>query len=299
MGMNRSYPAKLILFGEYTVINKSEAMAIPFRLFKGKWEFELENFAAAIKSREKLVEIHSYLDVNNFNNLDLHTFKTDISNGIWFSSNIPFGYGSGSSGALCAAIYDRYAIDKTSDLILLREYLGRIESFFHGTSSGTDPLVSYLDKPIKISEDQSISILPELKDDKNPKTFVLVIDCGFSRESDKLVKHYLENCTDPLFMSELVEPIKKQVKICIKSILNRNTELIHSTKIISELQLRYMKNMIPNKIQTLWEEGVKSKKFSLKLCGAGGGGFMLAFCYDKDTLAKNFEGFNTYKLISL
>ena len=297
MNMNKNYPAKLILFGEYTVINKSEALAIPFRLFEAKWEFDSKNQSSAKHSREKLIEILSYLENNNFETLDLKTFRTDIMNGIWFNSNIPFGYGLGSSGSLSAAIYDRYALERTSDLIGLRTILGRIESFFHGTSSGTDPLVSYLNKPIKINEDQSVRILSELKNNEEGETVIYVIDCGFARKSEKLVTNYLENCTDQMFVDKFVAPMQKQVKTCINAIITGSNEFKNSTKIISKLQLAHMKEMIPVQIQTLWKEGIDTEKFSLKLCGAGGGGFMLAFCYDRHEL--NFGDFTSHKVITL
>lgn len=297
MNMNKNYPAKLILFGEYTVINNSEALAIPFRLFDGKWEFDSQNLSSAKDSSEKLFEILSYLERNNFEGLDLLTFKTDITNGIWFNSNIPFGYGLGSSGSLSAAIYDRYVVERTSDLIGLRTILGRIESFFHGTSSGTDPLVSYLNKPIKINEDQSVSILSELKNNEEGETLIYVIDCGFARKSEKLVTNYLENCADRMFIENYVEPMQKQVKNCIDEIISGNNEFKDSIKIISKLQLAHMKAMIPIQIQKLWKEGIDTEKFSLKLCGAGGGGFMLAFCYDRYEL--NFGDFTIHKVITL
>jgi mevalonate kinase len=60
-----------------------------------------------------------------------------------------------------------------------------------------------------------------------------------------------------------------------------------------------MKEMIPVQIQSLWEEGINTEKFSLKLCGAGGGGFMLAFCYDGNNPEINFGEFISYKVITL
>ena len=38
--MNKTYPAKLLIFGEYTIINNSEALAIPLRRFGGEWSFD-------------------------------------------------------------------------------------------------------------------------------------------------------------------------------------------------------------------------------------------------------------------
>jgi mevalonate kinase len=47
---------------------------------------------------------------------DLAELKNDVETGMYFDSSIPQGYGVGSSGALVAAIYDRYAQDKITVL---------------------------------------------------------------------------------------------------------------------------------------------------------------------------------------
>ena len=78
---------------------------------------------------------------------------------MYFDSSIPQGYGVGSSGALVASIYDQYAADKitvlenlTRDKLLkLKQIFALMESFFHGKSSGLDPLNSYLSLPILIN----------------------------------------------------------------------------------------------------------------------------------------------------
>ena len=50
---------------------------------------------------------------------------------MYFDSSIPQGYGVGSSGALVAAIYDKYAHDKITVLEnLTREKLLQLKSIF-------------------------------------------------------------------------------------------------------------------------------------------------------------------------
>ena len=97
---------------------------------------------------------------------DLNTLQNDVNNGMYFDSSIPQGYGVGSSGALVASIYDKYADDKitvlenlTRDKLLkLKEIFSFMESFFHGKSSGLDPLNSYLSLPILINSKNHIEI---------------------------------------------------------------------------------------------------------------------------------------------
>ena len=68
---------------------------------------------------------------------DWRKINEDFDQNLYFDSNIPQGYGLGSSGALVAAFYDRYALNKinyigkfTSDKIaLLKNIFAKMESF--------------------------------------------------------------------------------------------------------------------------------------------------------------------------
>ena len=63
-----------------------------------------------------------------------------------------------------ASIYDKYAQDKITilenltreKLLKLKEIFSTMESFFHGKSSGLDPLNSYLSLPILINSKEHI-----------------------------------------------------------------------------------------------------------------------------------------------
>jgi mevalonate kinase len=47
--------------------------------------------------------------------------------------------------------------------------------------------------------------------------------------------------------------------------------------LISVLEYRYFIPMIPHTIKSIWESTLDRPDISLKLCGAGGGGFFLGF----------------------
>src|SRR5690606_10766092 len=79
----------------------------------------------------------------------------DWDEGYRFEMNTPVGYGAGSSGVLTAIVYDQYRKDSNEiNITDLKKRLALIESFFHGESSGLDPLVSYLNKPILVKSGQ-------------------------------------------------------------------------------------------------------------------------------------------------
>ena len=153
--------AKILLFGEYGIIKDSKGLAIPYNSFNGALKSDLIVTEKAKKSNENLLKFYNYLknlstDLVSF---DLQSLKEDIDNGMYFDSSIPQGYGVGSSGALVASIYDKYAKEKitvlenlTRDKLLkLKQVFSLMESFFHGKSSGLDPLNSYLSLPILIN----------------------------------------------------------------------------------------------------------------------------------------------------
>ena len=79
---------------------------------------------------------------------------TDLKAGWTLETNIPLGYGLGSSGALCAAIIDKYSRERSWTQEKLRSQLQQMESLFHRTSSGIDPLISFLQKPLIMDGDR-------------------------------------------------------------------------------------------------------------------------------------------------
>jgi mevalonate kinase len=125
--------AKILLFGEYGIIRDSKGLAIPYNAYRGALKTSENLEGATKKSNENLYKFYIYLtslnsDLISFN---LQEFKTDLENGMYFDSSIPQGYGVGSSGALVASVYDKYAHDKITVLEnLTREKLLKLKGVF-------------------------------------------------------------------------------------------------------------------------------------------------------------------------
>ena len=62
----------------------------------------------------------------------------------------------------------------------------------------------------------------------------------------------------------------------------------------SYLQYVWLEKMIPQKFKKAWFDALDTKKLFFKLCGAGGGGFLLAYTKDESLL----EGMEYYSLLS-
>ena len=115
MNLSPKYFAKILLFGEYGVIRDAMALSIPYTSYSGV--LRLPDGEASFDQRESnasldrftayLEELHALGDLAA--DLDLRALRADLDRGLYFDSSIPQGYGVGSSGAMVAALYARYA----------------------------------------------------------------------------------------------------------------------------------------------------------------------------------------------
>ena len=282
--------AKILLFGEYGIIKDSKGLAIPFNSYKGVLKSASNLTGEAEKSNTNLIRFYSYL--NNLNSdlvsFDLVSFKNDIDNGMYFDSSIPQGYGVGSSGALVAAIYDQYANHKitvlenlTRDkLLILKQVFSLMESFFHGKSSGLDPLNSYLSLPILINSKEHIEPagIPSQKEGKGA---VFLLDSEQVGETEPMVNIFMNKMKNEGFRKMLSEEFSLHTDACIDDFLQGDIKsLFGNVKKLSKVVLTNFKPMIPSAFHKVWEKGIQTNEYYLKLCGSGGGGYILGFTED-------------------
>ncbi|MBC97052.1 MAG: mevalonate kinase [Halobacteriovoraceae bacterium] len=283
---SKSFSSKILLFGEYSVIQESNALLIPYGLFDGQLKFKAQNEGArdpelrAFGSYVKSLQKEGLL---NFD-FDLSTYEFDVGQGLFFNSTIPQGFGVGSSGALVASLYDRYVVEReknTEDIEVLKRNFALLESHFHGSSSGFDPLVSYMNKPILRDRIQGIRSVEIPETSSKEEASFFLVNTGRSRKTEPLVNLFLEKCKSEEFSflceSELT-PITNQ---CIESFLGGDQKSLWESMFeLSRFQFEHFRPMIPKLYHDLWEQGLQEKNFFLKLCGAGGGGFILGLCKD-------------------
>nr|WP_314550847.1 mevalonate kinase [uncultured Capnocytophaga sp.] len=294
----KPFYSKILLFGEYGIIKNSKGLAIPYNFYKGTLKMLSDvqdgKEATAKKSNEALREFASYLQTlteeeNPIVRFNIEKLNADIAAGMYFDSSIPQGYGVGSSGALVAAIYSEYAIDPISamddltreKLLQLKAIFGRMESFFHGTSSGLDPLNSYLSLPILINSHDHIEPTGIPSQIPNGKGAVFLLDSGMIGETAPMVRIFMENMKNEAFQKMLKEEFIKYTDACIDDFLKgRFKSLFANIKSLSGIVLNHFKPMIPKEFHTLWKQGIDTGDYFLKLCGSGGGGYILGFTED-------------------
>lgn len=268
--MLKTFPSKVLLLGEYTILSGSKALALPFGAFEGKWSSDKTESEARISSRKSL---RSFIENSHVTSVDLERMKNDYLDGLWFDSSIPQGFGLGSSGAIIAAIFERYGTAK-SDLQKNKKVLADLESFFHGSSSGLDPLVSHIQKPLLIHNFSEVEVL---NNQPNLDGFFL-LDTGKPRQTGPLVSIYQEKMKDPQFKQGCANILAKEVDFAIDAVLKSEKDILfHHLWHISKFQWDSFPEMIPTKERSLWARGLDSGDYILKLCGAGGGGFILGY----------------------
>jgi mevalonate kinase len=266
---NKSFHSKILLAGEYTVIEDGYALALPFRKYTGRFEISTN------KLQLELHNLYIYLIENNLDiYFDLDQMLVDIKSGLSYKSDIPVGYGLGSSGALIAALYDRYGYKDLNDYNALKSILGRAECAFHGTSSGMDPFVSYLDQPVLFTKD-GIQLI--IDSSFNLSDFFL-IDTGISRSTAHYVQLFKAKCERSKIYRDQVKELQSLNADLIKAILNnQQNDVKSSLKSVSTLQFEMFQEMIPDDYKEVWQQGLQSEEYYLKLCGAGGGGMILGW----------------------
>ncbi len=297
--------SKILLFGEYGIIKDSKGLSIPYNFFKGALKTQKPMSEAAKKSNQGLQEFSIYLEKLQEEDpqlvtFDLETLKADIDAGMYFDSSIPQGYGIGSSGALVAAVYHNYANDRITvlenltreKLLRLKAIFGRMESFFHGKSSGLDPLNSYLSLPILINSRNNIESTSIPSQNLDGKGAVFLLDSGMSGETAPMVHIFMEKMKQEGFRKVLKDQFIKHTDACVEDFISGNiSSLFGNLKQLSHVVLNHFKPMIPKEFHKLWKEGIESNAYYLKLCGSGGGGYILGFTEDIDKARKALKGY--------
>ena len=294
--------SKILLFGEYGIIKDSKGLSIPYSFYNGALKMDGSDNDKARASNARLKEFVEYLRTldEDLVKFDFETLQHHIEEGMYFDSSIPQGYGVGSSGALVAAIYDKYAYDKitvlenlTRDKLLkLKGIFSAMESFFHGKSSGLDPLNSYLSIPILINSKDNIEATGIPAQQSSGKGAVFLLDSGSTGETAPMVSIFMENMKQEGFRKMLKDQFIRHTDACVDDFLKGDIKsLFRNTKQLSKIVLNHFKPMIPAGFHDLWKRGLETNDYYLKLCGSGGGGYILGFTEDLERAQRSLADY--------
>ena len=295
-----NYPAKIILFGEYGILLNSNALAIPYQRFSGRFRFadaSKDKYSQnEFESNSAMGKLNLYFKGHSeeFEFLDIQHFEYDLEHGLYFDSTIPSGSGLGSSGALSAAIYDKYTLDSPQiDLLVVKSCLAAIESCFHRVSSGIDPFISWIKKPVLFGNRNDLNTKVDLAPFFNTYTLFL-INSHSQGNTGALVNHFMEKCQ----LSDFKEVIDYEYIPVINQTIDTLqvadfTTFENLLARYSQIQLAHFRPMIPEKMINHFNYGIKTGYFYLKICGSGGGGYILGISRDR---SKTEDYFNLNQL---
>ena len=290
---NKKFFSKVLLFGEYGIIKNSKALVIPYKKYYGslKFSIKLDNIQKA--SNINLKQLSKYIKNNEFVSNKINTLKldSDIENGLYFESTIPESYGLGSSGAVVAAIYESYKQEVGVDLEIndLKLILSNIESFFHVQSSGIDPLSCYVQKPLLVESKNSINTIDIPPQNINSKRTLFLLDTECKGNTQGLVEIFLNKLRRKDFEVFFENEFAVATNNSITNFLERKYEDFENNFIeLSKKTFNNFQEMIPVNYKNLWMDGIEKKDYYLKLCGSGGGGFLIGLTTDLDKVQKLF-----------
>ena len=200
---------------------------------------------------------------------------------------------------MVAALYERYVEEGKSapysptsllDIPNLKRDLAILESWFHGTSSGLDPLICYMRQPLLIKEDQSILPIGIPRYNLTSDDAIFLINSGKSVKTAPLVDQFIKDCENPEFKNRIINEYIPLNNGCIQSLIDADIETFEKkVRTLSLFQATYFNGMIPSTLEMEWMFGITTGKFMLKLCGSGGGGFILGFTHHYKEVRERFS----------
>lgn len=290
--------SKILLFGEYAILRNGMALVMPCDKYNGYFDFyhtnqyySEEQRSIALQSNEYLKKLSEFIAQHMSESfvLEVKQLESELKQGLYFKSTIPQGYGLGSSGAVVAALLLRYLKkakgfkDELKALTFqklqeLKKHLGELEGFFHGASSGIDPLSILLNEPIlyKGPDDITTTSLPPQTLLK--KNVIFLLNTKHARSTSKMMERFNYLMKDAVFTQRFDNYVQCHSNEAIHNFLNSKVDdFYHSMHAISTFQYNEMKIFFSKSLRREVKKGLDSGAYFLKMCGAGGGGFILGF----------------------
>lgn len=281
-----SVPSKIIFLGEHTVLHGSSAIALPCNAFNAQLSINRDavsphaklfnNWCSFVK-KDRLIQQY----------IDLERWQKE-ANFLHINSNIPIGYGLGSSGAITALIAKYYGSGlNTQTPDSLKNLFGKLENFFHGKSSGIDPLVSYSSQSILLTPNKEAKIIDNLKLPLSTAEGAwFLLDSGKQRDGKKAIAYFSQKVADKTWKKKVLVEFEYVIEQLITSYLATDyTTFFEYFITLSNLQFTELKELIPKNIQKIWKDLSNTNKAYLKICGAGAGGYFLGYTPNKTNMA--------------
>lgn len=294
----RKYPGKVLLIGEHAVLAGGEALAVAWPAFHARWgtgtpgrdsETAKQYHRALQDFVGWILQSHS----STFEWLDRDKLERDFhsTEPPWLESNIPIGYGLGSSGAVCAALADGFskempAVSGAASIPLWKERFAELESWFHGSSSGVDPLIGWLYARAEGAALRYGGSRPPERIAESPLPHfdwqLELTDTGIARRTAPLVNAFTRRLsTEHAFADRIRDTLIPANAAAIAALLSGDGKAFgKALETISTFTLQHLDFLVPESARGDWETDLLRYQNGepgaglWKLCGAGGGGYL-------------------------
>jgi len=130
-----------------------------------------------------------------------------------------------------------------------------------------------------------------------PTSHLFLLDTGIERKATPLIAYFLKKWQNEDFRRQCQARLLPQVEAAIGAYLCGDwAALFDAVHRIGEFQFQHLDELIPAAFRGIWQAGLESDLFKLKVCGAGGGGFILGITRDFEPLQAQYP---TQKLIPI
>jgi len=274
--MHSTYPSKLLLFGEYLVLQQGAALAIPDTRYQTRWVHKDD-------PDTEMIEYLHYLKNQDFLKyyLDLNRLEKHLKNGWQLQSDIPRHMGLGSSASFIAAIYDRYKSEPDSEVSmdLLQRIFAAMEDYMHGTSSGFDPMPIYFRQPVLRKNNQSVLVNTSIPCLDHWQ--LELVDSGSPRKKNHWIQKFLDKIESDKKFEDKIKTLTKVNNKMVEAVIKNERSIAENLlTTFSDNQFHLFENWIPDSIKTQWEETRNNPRAIMKILGAGGGGYFLRINFD-------------------
>jgi len=297
----KNYPSKLLLFGEYGLLTGSAGLAIPYNRFYGSLKLYTMGQATGfqIKSNWVINRFAEYLGKNKQLIFEFEQLSIELSNGLYFESNIPEHTGLGSSAAMCAAIYERYCLNIKEDINDIRNDLAQMVNFFHPKSSGNDALISYLNKPLLFQANGDIKEIDIPKSLNGDQLNFFLVDSQYPGNPASLIEEIMLRYRDADYKAKIDNYYLPLTNNCVESLIDGDkNRFFEELKALINFQLDFLEFAYPQYLVPIIQEGLKNNLFYLKIMGAGGGGYLIGFTQNLE-LCKEYFNKQKIKIIPI
>ncbi len=262
--MTASACAKLILFGEHSVVYGQPAIAVPLRSIRLKVELKKSSqdnvSLKGVNASDSKRVLSALLIARQQHNIHYH-----LRLGIY--SGIPLKCGLGSSAALSVAV--TRALSKSKEPSTVAAAALELERVFHGTPSGIDVAVSAYEKPVFFIRGKKpifIRIRP---------MWILVANSGSRMHTKKVVQQVRMRLQQNPALWQAIRNMGAIAATAKNALAKGDIKKLGRLMNLNQTYLKWLGVSSP-KLEGLIKSALGSGALGAKLSGAGRGGCIVA-----------------------